>query len=241
MGFSVGVATAIIGVGIALLILIALVSWGFAIFERELIMWWLDVRIRPMSTPPPPHATAWQRFRAPYSAIQSPGKVSSICWRSFLSASSVSSAYHRLVTGGQLDPESRGIPLGRLALNNGPGGQFVFGWGPGIGGASLTSPVAFLLTLVLSIAGCVMLVIALHLFNGLAFAWGQFARLMLGVSDSRLRLAEARATAAHERTRAESADKSRRELIVNVSHESGRLSPISPATLSRYSWTTASR
>jgi signal transduction histidine kinase len=60
---------------------------------------------------------------------------------------------------------------------------------------------------------------ALHAFNGLAFAWGHFARLMLGMSDSAQQLAEARAIAARERTRAQRADQSRRELIVNVSHE----------------------
>ena len=218
VGFSVGVGTAIIGVGIALLILFALASWGFATFERELVMWWLNVRIRPMSTPPPPNTTAWQRFR---SLLRNP-----VMWKSlayllaefpfgvfgFVSVLTVLSLAASLI----LSPVAY---LGRLALNNGSGDQFVFGWGSGIGITSLNSPVAFLLTLVLSVAGCVMLVIALHLFNGLAYAWGQFARLMLGMSDSRLRLAEARATAAHERTRAESADKSRRELIVNVSHE----------------------
>ena len=78
VGFSVGVGTAIIGVGIALLILFALASWGFATFERELVMWWLDVRIRPMSTPPPPHATAWpssSSVSAAFSAIRSCGRA----------------------------------------------------------------------------------------------------------------------------------------------------------------------
>ncbi|HEX6817678.1 MAG TPA: ATP-binding protein, partial [Ktedonobacterales bacterium] len=49
--------------------------------------------------------------------------------------------------------------------------------------------------------------------------WGRFSRLMLGMSDTSVRLAEARESVARERTRAERADQSRRELIVNVSHE----------------------
>src|SRR6185312_15778010 len=60
--FSVGIGTAIIGVGLALLIATMLAAWGFATFERELVMWWLRVRIAPMAAPAPPNTSLWQRF-----------------------------------------------------------------------------------------------------------------------------------------------------------------------------------
>lgn len=54
--------------------------------------------------------------------------------------------------------------------------------------------------------------LSLSLFNGLAWLHGQIARGLLGMSDTALRLEEARA-------RAEQAEHRRRELVVNVSHE----------------------
>ncbi|HKD74770.1 MAG TPA: ATP-binding protein, partial [Ktedonobacterales bacterium] len=61
--------------------------------------------------------------------------------------------------------------------------------------------------------------ISLHLCNGMAWLWGQFSRLMLGMSDVERRLAEARAVAAQEHARAQRSEQSRRELIVNVGHD----------------------
>ncbi len=58
-----------------------------------------------------------------------------------------------------------------------------------------------------------------HLSNGLAVLWGQFAARTLGASQSDLQLAEARRLAERERARADQADQKRRELITNVSHE----------------------
>src|SRR4029077_12927928 len=49
--------------------------------------------------------------------------------------------------------------------------------------------------------------------------WGKFAELMLGVDESRLQLDVAKAEVATQQARADQADQSRRELIVNASHE----------------------
>lgn len=218
VGFAVGVGTAIIGVGIVLLIVVALASWGFATFERELAMWWLGVRIPPMSTPPMPDATAWQRFRnllrnpvmwksLAYLLAEFPFGI--ITFASTLTAFTISIS---LI----LSPVTY---LGATALRNGLGDHYISTINFGIAITGGVDPISLMLTLVLSVAGFLLLIVALHLFNVLAFAWGQFARLMLGMSESKVRLAEARAMASRERTRAERADKSRRELIVNVSHE----------------------
>jgi two-component system phosphate regulon sensor histidine kinase PhoR len=75
------------------------------------------------------------------------------------------------------------------------------------------------LFLLLSLTGFGFVLIALHVLNALAYVSGQFARVMLGLSDTSIRLAQAKALAEEERAKAERADQSRRELIVNVSHE----------------------
>ncbi len=75
------------------------------------------------------------------------------------------------------------------------------------------------LFLLLSLTGCGFALLAFYVLNALASVSGQLARAMLGMSDTRTRLARAEALAAEERAKAERADRSRRELIVNVSHE----------------------
>jgi two-component system phosphate regulon sensor histidine kinase PhoR len=72
---------------------------------------------------------------------------------------------------------------------------------------------------VLSLTAYGVVLLPLHLFNGLTSIWGQFATAMLGMSSNAMRVAEAERVAALERDKAEKAEKSRQELIVNVSHE----------------------
>ncbi|HEU5199616.1 MAG TPA: ATP-binding protein, partial [Ktedonobacterales bacterium] len=69
------------------------------------------------------------------------------------------------------------------------------------------------------IAGIFLMLGSLHVLNGIAYAWGQFARIMLGMNNTELQLAEARAMVAREQHKVERSEQSRRELIVNVSHE----------------------
>ncbi|HLJ80470.1 MAG TPA: sensor domain-containing protein, partial [Ktedonobacterales bacterium] len=218
IGFSVGVGTAVVGVGIALLIFVVLAWWAFAKFERELVMWWLGVRIPPMSTPALPNATAWERFRG---LLRNP-----VTWKSlaYLFAEFPFGIFSFVCTITAL-AVSLGLILSPVvyltgtALHNSLGDQSTSTMGLGIAINGYVNPLSLALTVVLSVAGFFLLIGALYVLNGIAFAWGQFARIMLGMSDNTRRLAEARATAARERTRAERADQSRRELIVNVSHE----------------------
>ena len=71
----------------------------------------------------------------------------------------------------------------------------------------------------LTLLGLLVGFFTLQLVNGLAWVWSEFARHMLGMSDTALRLAEALALAEEQRVRAERADQRRRELIVSASHE----------------------
>lgn len=218
VGLSVGFSTAIVGVGLALLIIVVLAWWGFATFERELVMWWLGVRIAPMSTPAPPNTSAWERFRR---LLGNP-----VTWKSLLylllefpfGAFSFVSVIVALATSVTLIFEPA-IYLVAMGLHNTLGASFDINLGFGVATNGSFNPLAFLVTLALSVAGFLLLIGSLYALNGLAFVWGRFARLMLGMSDNAQRLAEARASAAREWSRAERADQSRRELIVNVSHE----------------------
>ena len=67
--------------------------------------------------------------------------------------------------------------------------------------------------------GVVLIVPALHTVNLATYVYGRYARLMLGPSESTLRVEVSEAEAARERINAARAEQSRRELMVNVSHE----------------------
>ncbi|MBO0793471.1 MAG: hypothetical protein J2P36_21330, partial [Ktedonobacteraceae bacterium] len=71
----------------------------------------------------------------------------------------------------------------------------------------------------LSLSAFGLNLVYLYVLNGLAWTQGQLARILLGMSDTDLRLEEARAQAERERIRAEQAEQRRRELVANVSHE----------------------
>jgi two-component system, OmpR family, phosphate regulon sensor histidine kinase PhoR len=221
VGISVGVSTAIIGIGLVLLAVVMLGWWGCAVFERELTMWWLNVRIGPMSTPAPQGLSGWRRF---LRLLRNP-----VTWKSLaylllkfpfgLISFTVTITLLSLALGLILSPVEF---VTSLALNGNDGnadGQISLRPGFGITISGGNNALFALLTLALTIVGVLLLFGSLHIFNGLAFIWGKFSRLMLGTSDTSVRLAEARASVARERTRAERADQSRRELIVNVSHE----------------------
>jgi signal transduction histidine kinase len=100
-----------------------------------------------------------------------------------------------------------------------PGDAFQGSGYPGPGFAS--SPVAFqtFAVLVVGVVGLLLTVLTLVALNGIGILWGKFAELMLGVDETRLQLVAARAEVKVEHERAEVADRSRRELIVNASHE----------------------
>jgi signal transduction histidine kinase len=76
-----------------------------------------------------------------------------------------------------------------------------------------------LICVVGSVASFGLLLLTLHAAGWVARVQVWFVRVMLGMSETQAALAEARQEAAQERTRAEVADRSRRDLVLNVSHE----------------------
>jgi len=217
-GISVGASTVVIGVGFAVLLLTLACWWGLAVFERHLVMWWLNVRIPPMSPTSPGNPTLWERTQA---ALRNPVTWKSLAYlfamfpfgvfafiaTTFLLSISLAALLYPLLylLGNAIYAANPGIPAGSMFYGITLNGHVEAG--------------SLALTLLVSVVGIFITLGSLHALNGLAYGWGQFARVMLGMSQTSRRLAEARAAAERERARAERADQTRRELIVNVSHE----------------------
>jgi signal transduction histidine kinase len=218
-GFSVGLGTAVLGVGALLLILLVGFVWAMAAVERQLAHYLLGTEITPPSGPDARDLSLWKMFVArlrhqvtwkalAYLLIEFPFGVVSFSLAITLLSISLGLllapvAYLLSLTGAH--------SLQSIALTD-PVFQYAQ---PPTGFGS----VEFVPFLLLGLLGVLIAIGSLYALNGMAYGWAQFARLMLGASVTQARLAEARATVVREQRRAEQADWRRRELIVNVSHE----------------------
>jgi two-component system, OmpR family, phosphate regulon sensor histidine kinase PhoR len=215
---SVGVGTALVaGIGIGLL-LVAVACWfGFAGLERILAVHLLGVTVLPMSVPGPPTASYRERLRR---HLTNP-----VTWKSLgylllelpfgILSFSLVVILIPLCAGFLLYPLA--YLLGNYIYNRVGGYQGeIF---PGIPINGHSDPNVFAFLFLFTLAGVPILVGSLHLLNGLGYAWGRFAQLMLGVDESQVRLSAAETRATAEQARADNADRSRRELVVNASHE----------------------
>jgi two-component system phosphate regulon sensor histidine kinase PhoR len=217
-GLAAGLSGAILVIGIPAIILSFALAWGFAAFERQLVRWWLGIDVAPMSPPRPAgrpfltrardhlsNAVTWKSIL--YLFVQLPAGVIAflleIAGLAVTLAVALAPLWYLLdrLTYRPSDVRFQGLLL------------LVTGSAGGI------EPRGLLLSVMLGIAGVVLLVWVFWLLDLTARGWGAVASRMLGMSDGALRLAEARSVAVSERRRAERADQSRRELIVNVSHE----------------------
>jgi two-component system, OmpR family, phosphate regulon sensor histidine kinase PhoR len=206
--------------GAPILLLVIFIWWRLARFERNLAMRWLHVEISPMAPPRKEGLNRWERFRAHLT--------NAVTWKSL--------AY--LFVKFPLGIISFVVIINMFVLTLGFTvfslliGLFVMLFlylfralrrhGEWIEARTSGEEVAVdrgRLFLLLSLTGFGFVLIAFHVLNALAYVSGQFARVMLGLSDTNIRLARAKAQAEEERAKAERADQSRRELIVNVSHE----------------------
>ena len=206
---------------IFVLLLVIFVWWRLARFERHLAMRWLHVEINPMAPPRKEGLKRSERFSAHLT--------NAVTWKSL--------AY--LFVKFPLGTFSFVIILNLFVLTL---GFTIFSLTIGLLALPFLYPFRALarrcgewskartsreggyverdrLFLLLSLTGFGFALIAFHVLNALASVSGQFARVMLGLSDTSTRLEQAKALAEEERAKAERADQSRRELIVNVSHE----------------------
>jgi two-component system phosphate regulon sensor histidine kinase PhoR len=207
--------------GILVLLLAIFVWWRLAKFERNLAMRWLHVKISPMAPPRKEGLKRLERFSAHLT--------NAVTWKSlaylFLKfpLGTISSAIILTLFVPTLGLTAFSLTIGLLVL------PFLYlfralarrrgEWRMARTSGKGLAVERVRLFLLLSLTGFGFALLAFHVFNALAYVSGQLARAMLGMSNTRTRLAQAEALAAEERAKAERADRSRRELVVNVSHE----------------------
>jgi two-component system, OmpR family, phosphate regulon sensor histidine kinase PhoR len=217
-GLSVGVGLAIIIVGFPIL-LVTLFCWLlFARIERELAIHLLGARVRPMSVPDPIKRSLWQRLLKilgdpvtwkgmAYVLLEFPFGVFSFTLSIVLITTSLTLVFYPVA-----------YAIATALYQQFPDQSQATMW-PGVtidGHFNTSVAVGFL---GVSAFGIVFTLASMAVLNGIGWLWGLFAELMLGVDESRLQLAAAQAEVKVQQARAESADQSRRELIVNASHE----------------------
>jgi signal transduction histidine kinase len=200
---TTGVSTIFVLVGIPITAFGIISWWWLAAFERQLAIHWLGVEIGPMAPPMPPGLSLWQQLLAHLRRR--------VTWTSllYLLAKFPLGLFSWLVEF-LLIVFSVGLIVSPL--------PFIVGWI--VDGHLPTSRIVLAsATPLLMVLGVLLALLTLHIGNGLAWLSGRFAAATLGMSDTALRLAEARAVAARAQATAARAEQSRRELIVNVSHE----------------------
>ena len=214
-GISTGIGTLIIWIGIPITLL-TMTGWRYlAAFERRMAMNWLHVDIRPMSYPRQIPLTWLQRLRESltdsmtwkslaYLLIKFPLGILSFVLTICIFVLSVSVS---LVTFALTLIIAPFFYLGLVLTRN---SRHATHRDPAY---AIEKVVRF------SLKGFGLFTISLYMVYGLAYVSGELARILLGMSDTAIRLARAREFAEQERIKAERAEQSRRELIVNVSHE----------------------
>ncbi|GCE18609.1 sensor histidine kinase [Dictyobacter kobayashii] len=197
-------------IGIPLLILFMSAIWKIAAFERQLVIRWLHVSIAPMAAPFPAQASRIQRGLLHLRRT--------VTWKSILYlflkfpfgilAFYVTLVFLILCLALCLISAILGLLVA----------PFVYFYMAVASNSTLDSKAAGkYIKNVLTGAG--MAFFPLIAINFLASLWSQFAQAMLGMNENAMRLAEATALAERERLKAERAEQSRRELIMNVSHD----------------------
>jgi signal transduction histidine kinase len=216
-GLSVGVSTLIVWIGIPILLLTIIMWQGFASVERFLVRNWLHIPVPFIKDPRLAGAPLTKQFTA---RLRSPVTWTSLVYLFLEFPFGILS--FTLVIG--LLSASLSLMFGWLgylidtSVYNAVGGTYnSYEFFVRINGQIEPGALAFFA--ILAVLGVFALFASLHVLNGIAYAWGQFARLLLGMRNTALQLAEARAIAAQEHAKAERSEQSRRELIVNVSHE----------------------
>lgn len=208
-GIVVGLGTLVIWIGVIILVLMMTSWWYIAAFERDMAIRWLHIVIPPLSYPSPIQLTRWQRLQVQignsmtwktlaYLLLKFPLGLFSFVVTIVLLVLSSAVAVVTLLLGLLTVP----FYILVIVLQNAPYPR-----------ERVQHYLLFALT------GFGLILITLHLLNGIAFIAGQFARLMLGMSGAAWRVEEARAIEAQQRARAEQAEQRRHELVVNVSHE----------------------
>ena len=208
-GISIGISTLIVWIGVPIMLL-TVIGWRYlAAFERGLAMEWLHIAIQPMSYPHQMPKTWLVRLKESltdsmtwkslaYLFIKFPLGILSFVLTLCMFVLSISISLVTFILMLTITPF---LYLGLLYARR------------------LAAIATIEKALRLSLQGFGLVPMSLYVLYGLAFISGELARVLLGMSEPAIRLAQAREFAEQERIKAERAEQSRRELIVNVSHE----------------------
>ena len=218
-GLSLGLGLAIVIVGFGVLAVTLLVWRLFAMIERLLAIHMLGASVRPMSLPNPRSASLAESARRilvdpvtwkslAYLLVEFPFSVFSFTLAIALLTTSLSLLAVPVVyaVAALVDPS---FPTDAFRNSDFPGPRF----------AQTAPEFQAGAVLIVGVIGALFSVLSVAILNGIGILWGHFAELMLGVDESKVQLAAAQTEAKAQQDRAESADRSRRELIVNASHE----------------------
>ena len=219
-GLSVGVGLVIIIVGLPILVATLLCWLLFARMERELAIHLLGAQIRPMSVPDRVQRSLWQRLlkilgdpvtwkSLVYVSLEFPFGIFSFTLAVTLISISLAFVLYPVEY----------IVVSALFKQGAIGGAMNGSMWPGVTINGQIDPNVVAGFLVVSAFGAVLGVASLALLNGTGWLWARFAEIMLGVDESSVQLAAAQAEVKTQQARAEQSDQSRRELIVNASHE----------------------
>lgn len=190
-----------------LLVPAGMAIWGGVVTERAMARSWFGAKLAPMSPERPPDRPLRQRA---IDIIANP-----VTWKS-LAFVAVEAVAGLAVGVAALTGLMIGL-LGTVALAITL--LVVIVVAISAGAEAQIPPALPFVAIGGSIASCVVLLLTLYAARATARAQVWFVRVMLGMSQSQVALAEARAEAETQRTRAEVADRSRRDLVLNVSHE----------------------
>ncbi len=208
-GITLGITTLMIWIGVPILFALTVLCWQFAAFERALALRWLNVKIAPLSIGSPTAGGWWQRFQERLSNRMTWKVLAFLLLKFPLGLCSFTLAVTLLSLS--LNLMIAGLTLGLLTAPFYALGVVILD--------EHNPRLRLKRYLGLSMSAFGLNLLSFHLLNGLAWLQGQVARGLLGMSDTALRLEEAKAQAEQARAQAEQAEQRRRELVVNVSHE----------------------
>jgi hypothetical protein len=160
-GLSLGIGLLITWVGFLILLFVMIVWWSFAWFEHKMTGWMLHVDINPMSKTEMLEKNLWKKFKA---HISNP-----VTWKSL--------AY--LFIKFPLGIFSFTVAVTLISLTVGLlSAPFIYRWAD-MDFYYFTIDTLWQALLVF-VVGLVFGLISMHLMNGLAYLYGQFAKVMLG-------------------------------------------------------------
>lgn len=218
-------------------IFILALAWPASVVERGLARTLLDVEFTPMARPLPPGSSAWDHLKAHL--------LNPVTWKSLvylftrllfgifafvlnfiLITLALATLLAPLVYLALLTVDWRAVGdaltshrFGLLGFWFYPLGQWSYGIAQYIAPHVSFSLPGLVVSFVLVPVGVVLCAVVLHIFHGVGMVWGWYTRTMLGVNPKDIELAQARAATAAAHQRADEAEKDRRQLVLDASHE----------------------